>query len=127
MLLQREISEMDLDVITLEWTESLHKLSDQDFVAALRRHRRQSRYWPTEFDILEAHETEKNANPVPMLPEAASSPEELRKGRISGLMFVEARENRAAEAYFDRSKPWRMREEIARGILGDRFPDGPGQ
>lgn len=72
ILLQRQISDGEVQVIAEEWEESFRHLNDSQFIMAMKEHRRRSRYWPTEADILKAHEDLTPNSPalVALLPEA---------------------------------------------------------
>ena len=67
-----QMSNSKLKIIAISWVDDLVELSDAQFSAALRRHRRESRFFPTAADVLTAHrrniEDVRPSAPVPQLP-----------------------------------------------------------
>ena len=87
LLLQRAIPEIALDEIALEWAETLREIPDPVFVKALRRHRQQSAYWPTEAEILrlagEIRDEEMRAQRRLALPEITIPTPEMLANNIA--------------------------------------------
>ena len=126
MLYRQQMSQEELQAMTLAWTELCDYLSDDQFIAACKSHLRESKFFPCPADILKAHEDALPAYPtMTALPEATNSPEERHRSAVSAAMCFRGLSDPRAREFF--SLPdWDAKDTFARSILGSKYPE-PGK
>ena len=115
----RGITKERIELASVLWLSTLGGLGKEDFRLALREHRRQSRYWPTEADILRCHDEVRGRERHQDTDHPA--PETNPNGVIMGVMASKAlRGNPHAREFFAPGLSLPQREELVFRATGEK-------
>ena len=119
LLYRQAMGEEELKALAYSWAELFQEVNDADFVAAVKIHTRESKFFPTPADVLEAKDRVRPNRPPVLELEEMSVPDRVKRDAVyAAMLLASLRGNPSAKAFFE-THDSQERDILVARVLGD--------